>query len=333
LREKGAHVTKRKAKDDGFNTSVPDLIAQFREAVDLFHRHPAIPRPWPAWVPTPASLERRLQLLEQTQRELDPHDVPGIQRRDKIRRELKTSMARLLRYVELTLTGAHHHLPPGFDLSRNPGCPAESAAYGSGLARTAPSQQEVPGTRLPMETSEPRNYLVRAVRPMFQAACIEVQARDRDDAIKRALSLAPQIPEERWTGRNDPDDYLFDVHPVRSGHTAEGHPYSLLDFPRYTVVSTNPLPPVAAYAVLDPWIKKAGPILASSLLSEWMDQLSSSQGMIYEDAEEQFEGILEHWKGSDDQKVLPHKTPEERRFLIEMTEQLLKGINLLKGPD
>ena len=326
-------MSKRKAKDDGFNTSVPDLIAQFRDIIGRFLNHPAIPRPWPAWVPSPESLDWKLNQLAQTHRELDPNDVPGIQLLNKIRRELKTSMVRLLRYVEQTLTGSPYHQPPGFDLGRNPGCSAECATYGSGLLRTDPLQQESPEGRYRMGISEPRNYLVRAVRPVFQAACIEIKARDREDAIERALSRAAHIPEEQWTGKNDPDDYFFDVHCVHSGLTAEGHPFSLLDFPRYTVVSTNPLPPVEAYAVLDPWMEKAAPILAASLLSEWIDQLSSTQAAIYEDAEDEFEEILQQWKGSDDQKVMPHKAPDERRFLIEMTEQLLEGIKLLKEPD
>jgi len=64
-----------------------------------------------------------------------------------------------------------------------------------------------------------------------------------------------------------------------------------------------------------------------------VDQLSGTQAAIYEDAEEEFQEILQLWKGSDDQKVLPHKSPEERRVLIEATEQVLKGIKLLKEPD
>jgi hypothetical protein len=334
LQEKGALLTKRKAKDDGFNTSVPDLVAQFRDLIDRFINHPAIPRPWPAWVPSPESLEWKLQQLAQTHRELDPNDVPGIQLLNKIRRELKTSMVKLLRYVELTLTGSHRQLPPGFDLSRNPGCPAESVPYGSGLAQADQhSPQENPEIRRRSEITEARNYLVRGVRPMFQAACIEIEATDQEDAIERALSCAADIPEDQWTGRNDPDDYYCDISCVHSSQTAEGHPFSLLDFPRYTVVSTNPVPPVEAYAVLDPWIEKAGPILAASLLSEWIDQFSGTQAAIYEDAEEEFQEILQHWKGPDDQKVLPHKSPEERRVLTEMTEQLLKTISLLKEPD
>lgn len=111
-------MAKRKAKDDGFNTSVPDLIAQFRDSIKLFLNHPAIPSPWPAWVPSPAHLDWRLNQLEEAQRELhldevsgmarepDPDLVPNIKRRDKIRRELKTDMAKRLRYVEQALTGS-----------------------------------------------------------------------------------------------------------------------------------------------------------------------------------------------------------------------------------
>ena len=327
-------MAKRKSKDDGFNTSVPDLIAQFRDIRDRFLNHPSIPCPWPAWVPSPASFDYMLNQLEQAHRELDPDDGPGIRHLNKVRRELKTSMARLLRYVEQTLTGSQNLLPPGFDLGRNPGCAAEGAVYGSGLAKAdLRSQQEWPEAKGRMQISEPREYLVRAVRPVFQAACIEVEARNREEAIELALSSAADIPEAQWTGRQDRDHYYFGVNCVHTGQTPEGHPFSLLDFPRYTVVSTNPLPPVEAYAVLDPWMDKAPPILAASLLSDWIDQLSSSRGVIYEDAIEEFQEILQQWKGSDDQKVLPLKAPGERRFLLELTEQLIEGINLLKEPD
>jgi hypothetical protein len=243
-------------------------------------------------------------------------------------------MVRLLRYVEQTLTGSHHLLPPGFDLNRNPGCTAEDAAYGGGLAKPRlRSQQEGPTAKSRMEISEPRKYLVRAVRPVFQAACIEVEARDRAEAIDLALFSAADIPEAKWTGRNDPADYFFAVNCVRTGQTAEGLPFSLLDFPRCTVVSTNPYPAVDAYAVWDPWMDKAPPILVASLLSVWTDQLLSSQGVIYEDALDEIEELKEEWKGSDDEKVLPLKDPGERRFLLDMTEEVIKGINLLKEPD
>ena len=326
-------MAKNKTKDDGFNTSVPDLIAQFRDIRDRFLNHPAIPCPWPGWVPSPAFLDWKLDQLEKAHRELDPHDVEGIRRLNKIRRELKTSMAKLLRYVEQALTGSQHLLPPGFDLSRNPGFAAVAAAYGSGLAKAdLRSQQEWPEENR-MRFTEPRNYLVRGVRPVFQAACIEVEARSQEEAMAHALASAAHIPEAQWTGRNDPEDYYFAVNCVHTGQTPEGHPFSLLDFPRYTVVSTNPLPQLEAYAVLDPWMDQAPPILAASLLSEWADQMSSSQAVIYEDAIEEFQEILEPWKGSEDQKVLPLKDPGERRYLMEMTELLIKSVNLLKEPD
>lgn len=327
-------MAKRKAKDDGFNTSVPDLIARFRDIKGRIINHPAIPSPWPAWVPSPESLDYSLNHLEQVHRELDPHDVEGIRRLDKVRRELKTSMVILLRYVEQILTGSHHLLPPGFDLRRNPGCAAEGSAYGSGLAKSdLHAQQERPAEINRMGATEARKYLVRAVRPVFQAACIEVEARDREEAIDHALSSAADIPEAKWTGRNDPDDYFFGVNCVRTGQTAEGHPFSPLDFPRCTVISTNPHPPVEAYAVLDPWMDKVPPILVASFLSVWTDQLLSSQAAIYEDAIEEFQEIKEQWKGSDDEKVLPLKDPGERRFLLDMTEELIKGINHLKEPE
>jgi hypothetical protein len=330
----GTLLTKRNSKDDGFNTSVSDLIAQFRDIKDRFLHHPAIPYPWPSWVPSPEYLDWKLNQLEEVYRELDPNDMAGFRRLHKIRRELKTSMVRLLRYVEQTLTGSHNLLPPGFDLARNPGCPAEGAAYGSGLARSdLRPHQEGATAKSRMAGSELRKYLVRAVRPLFQAACIEVEARDRGEAIDHALSSAADIPESMWTGRNDPDDYFFAVNCVRTGQTDEGFPISLLDFPRYTVVSTNPNPPVEAYAVWDPWMDKAPPILAASLLSIWTDQLLSSQGLIYEDALDEIEEIKEQWKGSDDEKVLPLKDPEERRFLMNMTEELIKSINMLREPE
>jgi len=341
-------LAKRKAKDDGFNTSVPDLIAQFRESIELFLNHPAIPSPWPAWVPSPAGLNWRFNHLEEAQRVLNPVEVSGmahrepdpdlvsnIKRRDKIRRELKSDMAKLLRYVEQALTGSDHLLPPGFHLIRNPGCAAECAAYGTGLATAdSRSQQHRPETNLRLATVEARkNYLVRAVRPVFQAACIEVEARDPKEAIDHALSSAAQIPEALWTGRSDPESYFFDAHCVHTGQTAEGHPFSLLDFPRYTVISTNPFPPIEAYGVLDPWMDKAPPILVASLLSTWIDQLLSSQVVIFEDAKEMLQENLQQWKGSDDEKILPLMPPDERRFLLEMTEQLIRGIDLLEESD
>ncbi|HJV64451.1 MAG TPA: hypothetical protein VJ550_01830 [Geomonas sp.] len=177
---------------------------------------------------------------------------------------------------------------------------------------------------------ERQKYLVRVVRPVFEAAYLEVEARDENEACSTAMASAYQLPAEKWSGRFNPDDYFVDAHCVRRSQTQDGHPFTLLDFPLYLIMNTNHSPSIAGAG--EPWMNYVQPMEVASLMSEWIDQLAESRDGYYQEAIEHFEEMLKAWKGTD-QKVVPLMPPEERRFNIGMVEKLLEGIRLIKETD
>jgi hypothetical protein len=176
-----------------------------------------------------------------------------------------------------------------------------------------------------------QKYLVRLVRPVFQAAYLEIEARSENEACLNAYQSACCLPDEQWTGRFNPDDHLFDVHCVRCDETPEGHPFSLLDFPLYSILSTNAAPYVR-WNGNQPWMNNLNPLTVACHMSQWIEQLELSRKEYFEESIEEFEEILRTWKGTD-QKVVPLIPPEELRSRIGYAETLLNVICLLKDVD
>ena len=176
-----------------------------------------------------------------------------------------------------------------------------------------------------------QKFLVRVVRPVFQAAYLEVEGRDENEACSRAFQSAHRLPEERWTGRFNPDDYLYAVHCVRSCASLEGDPFSLLDFPQYCILSTNEEPFVRCDGY-QPWMNYLNPLAVAAQISQWIDQLEKTRSGSYEGGIEELEGILRQWKGTD-KKVVPLLPPEDVRYNVEYVEALLKLVHLLNDVD
>jgi hypothetical protein len=176
-----------------------------------------------------------------------------------------------------------------------------------------------------------QKYLVRVVRPVFEAAYLEVEAPSEEEACGAALGSAYTIPEEDWTGRFNPEDYSFDLHCVRSAETPEGDPFSLLDFPQYSILSTNenPCPVTDGY---QPWMDYLNPLSVAAQLSQWIRQLESARGGCYDEGIENLEEILRKWKGTD-QKVVPLVPPEHLRNSVDYLESVLSLVRLLNDVD
>lgn len=115
----------RKEENGRFNTSVPDLIAQTRAIMTHFLRHPALPLPWPHFVPTPERIDANLATLEKAFGAVSDNDdstPASFTSFNRARIELKASMGKVARYVEMTVGDANGLRKwPGFDLSRHPG--------------------------------------------------------------------------------------------------------------------------------------------------------------------------------------------------------------------
>lgn len=110
-------------RDTGvYKTSVPDLVAQIRIILLHFLTHAALPLPWPHFVPTPERLNSDIARLEKAFAALSDNTVKTPVSLNRARRELKTSLAKVVRYVEMVVNGSNDLRKwPGFDLSRHPG--------------------------------------------------------------------------------------------------------------------------------------------------------------------------------------------------------------------
>ncbi|HJV64450.1 MAG TPA: hypothetical protein VJ550_01825 [Geomonas sp.] len=120
-------MTKRK-RDDRFNTSIPDLIEEFRNIMEVVVTDPEIPLPWPHFVPAPKQFHDRLRWLETAfHAYLETRDTSGHNRElfhevTTARRLVKTAFARIASHVQQGMTPKSHLRPwPGFDQARNPG--------------------------------------------------------------------------------------------------------------------------------------------------------------------------------------------------------------------
>ena len=113
----------RKKKENArFYTSVPDLIAEVRVIKARFLAHPELPLPWPRFVPTPEHLDADLDRLEKAFEALDKHNISTLAAITRARRDLKTTLGKVARFVELALLDVNTHRQwPGFDLGRHPG--------------------------------------------------------------------------------------------------------------------------------------------------------------------------------------------------------------------
>jgi len=181
------------------------------------------------------------------------------------------------------------------------------------------------------EEMSSEKFVVRVVRPVFQTTYLEVEGRDENEACSLAFQSAYNLPEESWSGSYDPEDYVFDVHCVRSGATPEGDAYSLLDFPRYSILSSNQEPAIHTDGY-QPWMNYLHPLSVASQISHWIEQLEKTRSGSYEEGIEALEETLREWKGTDN-KVVPLVPPEHLRQNIEYVEALLETVRLLNDVD
>lgn len=126
-----------KKRDDRYNTSIPDLIVEFREIMETLVSDPEIPLPWPHFVPAPKQFHDRLGWLERAfhayleTREKSGHDREMFHEVATARRLVKTAFAKIASHVQQGIDRKHHlEAWPGFDLARNPGQDRGTGANG-----------------------------------------------------------------------------------------------------------------------------------------------------------------------------------------------------------
>lgn len=177
----------------------------------------------------------------------------------------------------------------------------------------------------------PEKYLVRLVRPVFQTAYLEVEGSYEGDAAETALAMAAGLSEEAWCGNYNPELYDYDVHCVRTGTTADGHDFSLLDFPQYGLLSSDEDPPIGLTAT-QPWMRWQQPFALTRLFSKWVDLLKEDSRFYFDAGIDLLEEIGKVWRQTD-RKVVPLKHPEERKEDIEILQATLDVAYVLKELD
>ena len=175
-----------------------------------------------------------------------------------------------------------------------------------------------------------QKFLVRLVRPVFQAAYVEVEGKDENDAAFQAYMSAQSIPEEKWTGRYNPEHYHMEARCIRCVETTEGNAVSLLDFPDYCLLSTGESP--FEYDTVQPWMDELYPWWVANYISKWIDSLIDHRGDYYEETIEFLQDQLKSLKGTDE-KVVPLKPPAERRHDIDLIEATVDLVRILKETD
>ena len=179
---------------------------------------------------------------------------------------------------------------------------------------------------------ELQKYLVRVVRPVFQTTYIEVEARGERDAEGKCFNSLHEIPENQWRGRHNPDEHALDLNCLPVLETKEGHPYTLLDYAQYTVLSTDLAPYMVAQG-MEVWMREVvHPMMLANGFWRWIDQLTEARGGYYQKAIELCEELLRQWRGTGG-KIVSLLPPADRRDDIELVEATLACLRLLKEID
>jgi hypothetical protein len=177
----------------------------------------------------------------------------------------------------------------------------------------------------------PDKFLVRLVRPVFQATYLEVEGVSENAALNSALAMAGDVPEDKWMGRFNPEDYVYDVHCVRSGNTEDGHPFSYFDYPNYGLLTTEEYP-AFGFTPVQPWMDWVQPFAITSLFEKWIKLLSDERVFYYEEGIDMLEEILKVRKGTD-KKVVFLKPPAERQQEIDLMEAVIDIAYVLREED
>jgi hypothetical protein len=174
--------------------------------------------------------------------------------------------------------------------------------------------------------------LVRVIRPVFEAAVVEVEAQDENEATDKAICQACAIPKEEWKGRFDPYQYFYDAHCLRDEKSKEGHPFTSLDnYPKYCLLQAD-LDLDAGKVVCQPWMNAIAPLLIAAVCSDWSLDLKTIRNEGFEEAFEPIDKLLELLE-SKHAKVIPFAPPAERLRDVKILKTIQDKIQDWKDED
>lgn len=152
-----------------------------------------------------------------------------------------------------------------------------------------------------------RRYRVRLVRPIFQAAVVEVEASDEEQAILEALSQAETISEKNWSGSFDPDSYFYDAQFVEDAEESSDD-YIFDENRKYLLLKAD-TDSGEGELLLQPWITEISDLMVADLSMDWGGQLDVLEEAGTVSFYESLEQI--HAKPKVPAKIIPFRRPEK----------------------
>lgn len=156
---------------------------------------------------------------------------------------------------------------------------------------------------------EPKTYRVRLVRPVFQAALVEVEAVGEQEAIFATFAQSGTIPDEEWVGKFDPDSYFCDAQFVDEAGDGDDYIFTEVDaYRKYLLLKAN-TDSGEGELLLQPWMDGITELMLADLSSDWSGELAE----LAEEGVSRFVESLERQKrllNKTPAKVIPFRRPE-----------------------
>jgi hypothetical protein len=161
---------------------------------------------------------------------------------------------------------------------------------------------------------EQRKFLVRLVRPVFEAVVVEIEAENEKMAAAAALIQAESIADEHWIGTFDTGSYDFDAQYVVPANEADDDfIFSGVEKERkYTLLKAD-LDSGEGRMLLQPWMDTIDDLMSADLCMDWGNQL---EALRREWAKNYFGWLpksLEKPKEVRLAKVIPFRRPEKEK--------------------
>jgi hypothetical protein len=125
-----------------------------------------------------------------------------------------------------------------------------------------------------MEKKKSERYWVLLARPVIQTTVVEVKASDYREAANKARQKATKLPDSRWEGSYQPDEYGIDALTGLADSTfapdedPEEYMQECAEDYRYMLLKAN-LDSGEGVLLVEPWLQNSDALSAADLLKDW----------------------------------------------------------------
>jgi hypothetical protein len=131
-----------------------------------------------------------------------------------------------------------------------------------------------------------RTFRVTVMRPVFQIAMVEVDARTARDAVAAALDKANDLPDAAWAGSFDAENYTYDVQDVIQAKKldkmveADPHDENQLPGPApsdevHYLLLKGSIEFGEGEVIAQPWLVQRNDLMISDLAGDWAGDLET----------------------------------------------------------